>query len=32
MMLSVRELSIRFGCVAAVTKMHLDVGKRDIIG
>ena len=32
MTLSVRDLSIRFGCVAAVTKMHLDVGKRDIIG
>ena len=32
MMLSVRELSIRFGCVVAVSKMHLDVGKREITG
>ena len=32
MTLSVRDLSIRFGCIAAVTKMHLDVGKREIIG
>jgi len=32
MTLSVRELSISFGGVAAVAKMHLDVGKREIIG
>jgi ABC-type branched-subunit amino acid transport system ATPase component len=32
MTLSVRDLSIRFGFVAAVTKMDLDVGNREIIG
>ena len=32
MTLSVRDLSMSFGGVAAVTKMHLDVGNREIIG
>ena len=32
MSLSVRNLSIRFGGVAAVSDMHLDVGKAEIIG
>lgn len=32
MSLSVRNLSIRFGGVAAVSDMHLDVGKGEIIG
>jgi ABC-type branched-subunit amino acid transport system ATPase component len=32
MTLSVRDLSMSFGGVAAVTKMHLDVGNREIAG
>ncbi|MFT4096704.1 MAG: ATP-binding cassette domain-containing protein [Rhodoblastus sp.] len=32
MSLSVRNLSIRFGGVAAVSDMHLEVGKGEIIG
>ena len=32
MSLSVRDLSIHFGGVTAVDKMHLDVGQREIVG